>query len=99
MAGSVDTKVYNKVWIKGHIIKKSKKEIRTIMKKWGTKIAVNFLVRGIVSFAIIFFVNGFLDGQGISACVGMNPVTFLTSGILGFPGVAMLYGITFYQIM
>ena len=39
------------------------------MKKWGTKIAVNFLVRGIVSFAIIFFVNGFLDGQGISACV------------------------------
>ena len=36
------------------------------MKKWGTKIAVNFLVRGIVSFAIIFFVNGFLDGQGIS---------------------------------
>ena len=40
------------------------------MKKWGTKIAVNFLVRGIVSFAIIFFVNGFLDGQGISACVG-----------------------------
>ena len=66
------------------------------MKKWGTKIAVNFLVRGIVSFAIIFFVNGFLDGQGISACVGMNPVTFLTSGILGFPGVAMLYGITFY---
>ena len=69
------------------------------MKKWVTKISVNFLVRGIVSFAIIFFVNGFLDGQGISACVGMNPVTFLTSGILGFPGVAMLYGITFYQIM
>ena len=57
------------------------------MKKWGTKIAVNFLVRGIVSFAIIFFVNGFLDGQGISACVGMNPVTFLTSGILGFPAL------------
>ena len=69
------------------------------MKKWGTKIAVNFLVRGIVSFVIIFFVNGFLDGQGISACVGLSPVTFLTSGILGFPGVAMLYGITFYQIM
>lgn len=40
------------------------------MKKWGTKIAVNFLVRGIVSFAIIFFVNGFLDGQGISAVCG-----------------------------
>ena len=41
----------------------------------------------------------FLDGQGISACVGMNPITFLTSGSFGFPGVALLYGITFYQIM
>ncbi len=69
------------------------------MKTWGTKIIVNFLIRGIIGLAVIFFVNEFLDGQGISACVGMNPVTFLTSGTLGFPGVALLYGITFYQIM
>ena len=69
------------------------------MKNWGTKIIVNFLIRGIIGLAIIFFVNEFLDGQGIPACVGMNPVTFLTSGTLGFPGVALLYGITFYQIM
>ena len=69
------------------------------MKKKGTKIIVNFLIRGIIGFAIIFFVNEFLDGQGISACVGMNPITFLTSGSFGFPGVALLYGITFYQIM
>ena len=69
------------------------------MKKWCVKIAVNFLIRAIVGLAIIFFVNEFLDGQGISACVGMNPITFLTSGSFGFPGVALLYGITFYQIM
>lgn len=69
------------------------------MKEWGAKIIINFLIRGIIGLAIIFFVNEFLDGQGISACVGMNPVTFLTSGTLGFPGVALLYGITFYQIM
>ena len=69
------------------------------MKKWCVKIAVNFLVRAIVGLAIIFFVNEYLDGQGISAGVGMNPVTFLTSGTLGFPGVALLYGITFYQFM
>lgn len=25
--------------------------------------------------------------------VGLNPVTLLTSGTLGFPGVALLYGI------
>ncbi len=69
------------------------------MKEWGVRIAVNFLIRAIVGMAIIFFVNEYLDGQGIPACVGMNPVTFLTSGTLGIPGVALLYGITFYQFM
>lgn len=69
------------------------------MKEWRVKIVVGFLIRAILGMTVIFFVNGFLDGQGIQACVGMNPVTFLTSGTLGFPGVALLYGITFYQIM
>ena len=69
------------------------------MKKWGTKIIINFLIRGIIGLAIIFFVNEFLDGQGISSGVGMNPVTVLTSGTLGIPGVALLYGITFYPFM
>ena len=78
-----------------HIIKKQSNKKEKNMKKKGTKIIVNFLIRGIIGFAIIFFVNEFLDGQGISACVGMNPITFLTSGSFGFPGVALLYGITF----
>ena len=69
------------------------------MKKWCVKIAVNFLIRAIVGIAIIFFVNEYLDGQGISSGVGMNPVTVLTSGTLGIPGVALLYGITFYPFM
>ena len=69
------------------------------MKKKGTKIIVNFLIRGIIGFAIIFFVNEFRDGQGISACVGMNPISFLTSRSYGFPGFALIYGISFYQIM
>ena len=69
------------------------------MKNWGTKIIVNFLIRGIIGLAIIFFVNEYLDGQGISSGVGMNPVTVLTSGTLGIPGVALLYGITFYPFM
>lgn len=69
------------------------------MKKWCVKIAVNFLIRAIVGLAIIFCVNEYLDGQGISSGVGMNPVTVLTSGTLGIPGVALLYGITFYPFM
>lgn len=34
--------------------------------------------------------------QGVSAFVGMNPLSFLTAGVLGIPGVALLYGIQLY---
>ena len=81
------------------MIRLNKNDWRNFMKKWCVKIAVNFLIRAIVGLAIIFFVNEYLDGQGISSGVGMNPVTVLTSGTLGIPGVALLYGITFYPFM
>ena len=58
---------------------------------------INFIVRAIIGSALIFFINQFLEMQDVSVQVGMNPLTFLTSGILGIPGVALLYGITFYQ--
>ena len=64
-----------------------------------TQWVVNFLVRAIVGCALIFFANEFLTAQGISAHVGLNPMTFLTSGTLGIPGVALLYGIVFYKIL
>ncbi|HCT89834.1 MAG TPA: Pro-sigmaK processing inhibitor BofA [Lachnospiraceae bacterium] len=60
-------------------------------------VAVNFFVRAILGFAMIFFINKFLASNDISLSVGLNPVTFVTSGVLGTPGVALLYGITFYQ--
>ncbi|MEF9945319.1 MAG: pro-sigmaK processing inhibitor BofA family protein [Lachnospiraceae bacterium] len=58
---------------------------------------LNFIVRVIMGCGIIFFVNQFLSYQGISAAVGFNGYTVLTSGILGIPGVALLYGILLYQ--
>ena len=61
--------------------------------------AVNFFVRSVIGIALIFFVNEFLSLQGISVSVGMNPGTVLTSGILGVPRVALLYGIGFYGIL
>lgn len=62
-------------------------------------IIVNFLVRALIGMALIFFVNEFLSSRGIDAAVGLNAVTFLTSGTLGIPGVALLYGIIFYRIL
>lgn len=60
-------------------------------------VMINFLVRAILGFALIFFINKFLDSNDIALSVGLNPVTFVTSGVLGTPGVALLYGITFYR--
>ena len=69
------------------------------MAEKGVRIIVNFFVRVVVGIALVFFVNEFLSLQGISVSVGMNPGTVLTSGILGVPGVALLYGIGFYGIL
>lgn len=60
---------------------------------------VNFIVRAVVGMGLIFLANQFLDYRNIPISVGLNLITFLTSGVLGIPGVAMLYGIMFYQIM
>ncbi len=69
------------------------------MREQRSTIVVNFLVRGILGIALIFFINEFLASRDIDLSVGLNPITFVTSGTLGTPGVALLYGITFYQGM
>ena len=60
---------------------------------------LNACVRGVLGTIAIFFMNSFLEKQGLNLCVGINAVTVLTSAILGFPGVAALYGIGFYRIL
>ena len=60
---------------------------------------VNFVLRGVLGMMSIYFVNLLLAGSMPGMRLGYNPITFLTSGILGFPGVAMLYGINFYMLL
>ena len=67
------------------------------MPGYRTQVLVNFVVRAVIGTALIFFVNQFLNARGIDIRVGMNPVTVVTSGVLGPPGVALLYGISFYR--
>lgn len=54
---------------------------------------VNFIIRAILGLGLIFFTNQFLEYKEIAVEVGINAVSFLTSGFLGMPGVALLYGI------
>lgn len=57
------------------------------------QIILNFLVRTALGAILILLVNDILQKQGFDIYVGLNPVTLLTSGTLGFPGVGLLYGI------
>ena len=61
--------------------------------KSRAEFVLNFLVRMILGAICIVFLNNFFDTQGIALAVGLNPVSLLTSGTLGFSGVALLYGI------
>ena len=60
---------------------------------------INFMVRAAVGMALIFFINNYVLPSDSSINVGLNAVSFLTSGTLGIPGVGLLYGIMCYQIL
>lgn len=65
--------------------------------KWFSDMVMNFLVRMMIGMALIFLMNQFLAEKDIDVNVGLNPVTAITSGTLGVPGVCLLYGIVWYQ--
>lgn len=69
------------------------------MRKRFVQAIVNFIVRAIVGLGLIFFVNEFLATRGYDVLVGMNGISFLTSGILGIPGVCLLYGIASFPFL
>lgn len=54
---------------------------------------LTFMIRVILGAAVILILNQILGKAGIDLCVGMNPLSFVAAGILGLPGVALLYGI------
>lgn len=71
--------------------------VALILKK--STIFITFLLRGILCALIIYFVNLGFVAADISVSVGYNSVTLLTSGILGFPGLLLLYGIKIYNLL
>ncbi len=60
---------------------------------------VNFILRAVMGTVGIYFLNYILAAQNVSVAVGINPLTILTSGFLGFPGIAVLYGIHFFKVL
>ncbi len=64
-------------------------------KEW----LLNVLMRSIFGIIAMYFINTALANAGISLGVGINGATVLTSGILGIPGLAALYGIGLYKLL
>lgn len=64
-----------------------------------TEWIVNFMLRGVMGMMSIYFLNLLLADILLGVRIGYNPITFVTTGILGFPGIAMLYGINFYMLL
>lgn len=60
---------------------------------------VNFILRAVMGTIGIYAINYMLAQRQIQVAVGINPLTILTSGALGFPGLAVLYGIYFFKIL
>ena len=53
----------------------------------------NFFLRMVTGILLILALNMGFEKAGLALTVGVNPVTAVTTGVLGVPGVIMLYGI------
>ena len=70
-----------------------------IAVKTNSNLILNFVIRSIAGSLLIFGLNQGLEFAGYSLSVGLNIGSVLTSGILGFPGVILLFGIKIYSLL
>lgn len=69
-----------------------------IFKRRG-EILLNFATRTVVCLIVICFLNSFFRSRGWEVAVGLNLISVLTCGSLGFCGMLALYGIMFLQLL
>lgn len=60
---------------------------------------INIILRTICGGILIFFINMLLNRWGITLGIGVNAVTLLISGILGLPGIGVLYCLGIYKML
>ena len=64
-----------------------------------SSVFITFLLRGIFCGLVIYFANLGFQKAGLSIMVDLNSASLLTSAILGFPGLLLLYGIKIYKLL
>lgn len=54
---------------------------------------LNLVLRSVFGVIFMYFLNWGIEILGFTVAVGINAATALTVGILGFPGILVLYGL------
>lgn len=57
---------------------------------------VNFVFRALLGVVLLYCINSVLVNFGIQKVPGINEINIASIGVLGFPGVLMLYAIMIY---
>ena len=70
-----------------------------IAVKTNSSLILDFVIRSVSGCLLIFVINQWVEIEGYSWSVGLNPGTVLTSGILGIPGVILLFSIKIYSLL
>ena len=58
------------------------------------KIIVKMVINGVIGAIVLFIINIFGGLVGIT--IGINPVTALTAGLLGIPGIILLLFLQYF---
>lgn len=70
-----------------------------IAAKTNSHAILNVVLRCVTGILVIYFTNCWAETEGYPLIIGINLGTVLTSTILGFPGIVLLYGIKFYSLL
>ena len=70
-----------------------------VLVKHKAEILMNFCIRAVMGQIAIYGINSLLSSYEIPVRAGMNLVSFLTSGTLGFSGVSLLYAILALRLL
>lgn len=60
---------------------------------------LNLVLRSVFGVIFMYFLNWGIETLGFTVAVGINAATVLTVGILGFPGILVLYGLAVYHML
>ena len=70
-----------------------------VMVKHKTELFLNFCLRAVMGGIAIYGINILLERWEIPCTVGINLYSLLTSGVLGFSGVSLLYAVSAFPLL